>query len=53
MNYLLDTSPYIWLIDNDPRLSVTAKAVIEDSNNQIYLSVISFWEIVEIILINF
>ena len=46
MNYLLDTSPYIWLIDNNPRLSVTAKANIEDSDNQIYLSVVSFWEIV-------
>ncbi len=46
MNYLLDTSPYIWLIDNDPRLSATAKAIIEDSNNQIYISVVSFWEIV-------
>ena len=46
MKYLLDTSPYIWLIDNDNRLSATAKSIIEDSDNQIYLSVVSFWEIV-------
>ena len=37
MKYLLDTSPYIWLIDNDARLSATAKSIIEDSDNQIYL----------------
>lgn len=46
MNYLLDTSPYIWLIDNDARLSAMARSVIEDGDSQIYLSVVSFWEIV-------
>ena len=28
MKYLLDTSPYIWLIDNDNRLSATAKSIL-------------------------
>ncbi len=45
-NELSADSPYIWLIDNDARLSATAKAIIEDSDNQIYLSIVSFWEIV-------
>lgn len=46
MNCLLDTSPYIWLIDNNARLSERAKSVIEDSENKLYLSTVSFWEIV-------
>ena len=46
MNCLLDTSPYIWLIDNDARLSEKAKSVIEDNENKLYLSAVSFWEIV-------
>ena len=44
MNYLLDTHTFLWFINDDASLSSTAKALIEDSENTIYLSVASVWE---------
>ena len=44
MNYLLDTHTFIWFIEDDASLSPTAKALIEDGNNVIYLSLASIWE---------
>lgn len=44
MNYLLDTHTFLWFINDDASLSSTAKALIEDPENTIYLSVASIWE---------
>jgi len=44
MNYLLDTHTFLWFINDDESLSSTAKALIEDPENTIYLSVASIWE---------
>ena len=44
MNYLLDTHTFLWFINDDASLSSTAKALIEDPENTIYLSVASVWE---------
>jgi len=44
MNYLLDTHTFLWFINDDTSLSSTAKALIEDPENTIYLSVASIWE---------
>ena len=44
MNYLLDTHTFLWFINDDVSLSSAAKALIEDSENTIYLSVASIWE---------
>jgi PIN domain nuclease of toxin-antitoxin system len=44
MNLLLDTHTFLWFIDDDPKLSPTARALIEDANNRVYLSVASLWE---------
>lgn len=44
MNYLLDTHTFLWFINDDESLSSTAKALIEDPENAIYLSVASIWE---------
>jgi len=41
---LLDTHTFFWFIEDNPRLSATAKAVIEDGTNEILLSVASLWE---------
>jgi PIN domain nuclease of toxin-antitoxin system len=43
--YLLDTHTYLWWLTDDQRLSQTAKAVITNPNNLIYISVISAWEV--------
>ena len=45
MNILLDSHILIWALSNDPRLSDKAKRYIMDSENCIYYSVISVWEL--------
>jgi PIN domain nuclease of toxin-antitoxin system len=42
---LLDTHALIWALEASPRLSTTAREVIEDSSNTILVSVVSAWEI--------
>jgi len=46
VRYLLDTHTFIWFCVNDKRLSLTAREIIKDSKNCIFLSVISVWEII-------
>ena len=44
MKLLLDTHTFIWM-DSDPgRLSVTAAAALRDPANEVWLSVVSVWE---------
>jgi len=45
LNPLLDTHSLIWYALDDPRLSVTARALIKDPGNGILVSPASFWEI--------
>lgn len=45
MRLLLDTHTFLWWIDNDPHLSTQARALISDSNNELYFSAASGWEI--------
>jgi PIN domain nuclease of toxin-antitoxin system len=42
---LLDTHALIWAIEDSPRLSRTARAVIEDGANVVLASATSGWEI--------
>lgn len=44
MKYLLDTHTFLWFINDDEALSTTAKALIEDPENSVYLSIASVWE---------
>ena len=46
MKYLLDTSTFIWFADGDNQLSNIGRERIEDSENTIFVSIISLWEIV-------
>ena len=41
---LLDTCTFIWLALDDPKLSENARRFFKDPNNEIYLSVVSAWE---------
>jgi PIN domain nuclease of toxin-antitoxin system len=42
---LLDTHTFLWFCQDDPALSATAKALIEDPANRKLVSVASCWEI--------
>lgn len=45
MRYLLDTHTFIWFTEGNRLLDSTARSLIEDTNNQIYISMASLWEI--------
>jgi PIN domain nuclease of toxin-antitoxin system len=45
MRVLLDTHTFLWWIADDPQLSTTARQVIENADNTLYLSAASGWEI--------
>ena len=45
MNILLDTHIALWAITDDPKLSITARNTLLDSNTRLYVSVASLWEI--------
>lgn len=44
MRILLDTHIFLWYISADTRLSIDKRDGIRDSNNEVYLSVVSVWE---------
>lgn len=44
MKLLLDTHIFLWFISGDSRLSTDVRDIICDSDNEIYLSVVSVWE---------
>ena len=43
--YLLDTHTAIWFFNGDKALSETAKAIILDTSNRKYMSIVSVWEL--------
>jgi PIN domain nuclease of toxin-antitoxin system len=45
MNLLLDTHVLLWWLDDNPSLSIDAKAAISDSNNLVFISAAVIWEI--------
>jgi PIN domain nuclease of toxin-antitoxin system len=45
MTLLLDTHVFLWFINRDARLPAKMRDAIRDTNNQAYLSVVSFWEV--------
>lgn len=44
MRILLDTHTFIWFIDGNPRLSRSARQLIEDLNTIRLISIASLWE---------
>lgn len=46
MKILLDTCTFLWIIRGDTELSDTARKIFSEPENEIFLSVISNWEIV-------
>ena len=45
MNLLLDTHIAIWAVEDNPRLSARARALIEDPSAVLFVGVVSLWEI--------
>jgi PIN domain nuclease of toxin-antitoxin system len=45
MKYLLDTNALLWAMEKNPTLTKKASSAIADSNNDIYVSIVSLWEI--------
>src|SRR6476646_4631450 len=44
MKVILDTHSFLYFIDGSPNLSSRARAVIEDLNNEKFISKASLWE---------
>ena len=44
MKYLLDTHTLLWAMVDDKRLPKKVKDIINNFDNDIYVSVVSFWE---------
>ena len=42
---LLDTCTFLWLVSDDPRLPLRARAACRAPSNAVYLSALSVWEI--------
>jgi PIN domain nuclease of toxin-antitoxin system len=45
MNYLLDTSTFIWALSQKEKLSKEVTDTLEDTQNIICVSAVTFWEI--------
>ena len=45
MNLLLDTHALLWFLTDSPSLSKTARELIEDAGNAVFVSPASYWEI--------
>ena len=45
MRLLLDTHAFLWYITNNPKLPQNAFDAIRDKSNEVYLSVVSVWEV--------
>lgn len=45
MQILLDTHAMLWFINGDKHLSANVREIIEDTQNQCFVSIASLWEI--------
>jgi PIN domain nuclease of toxin-antitoxin system len=45
MRILLDTCEFLWLVAGDARLPAPVASAVRDPRNEVFLSVVSFWEI--------
>jgi PIN domain nuclease of toxin-antitoxin system len=45
MRVLVDTCTFLWMADDAPELSTSARTVVTDPDNEVYLSAASVWEI--------
>jgi PIN domain nuclease of toxin-antitoxin system len=43
-NLLIDTQSFIWFVENDPKLPVSIRNVMEGDQNNLFISIASLWE---------
>ena len=46
MRYLLDTNIFLWWLHDDKRLGKEMRKILADRSNLIFVSAVSFWEII-------
>lgn len=46
MKLLLDTCTFLWILKDDASLSENAKTLFSEASNEVFLSSVSFWEII-------
>ncbi len=44
MKLLLDTSTFLWIVNDVPELSTHARELFVDPRNEVYLTSVSAWE---------
>jgi PIN domain nuclease of toxin-antitoxin system len=44
-DYLLDTQAFIWFVENNPKLPVKTKNLLEHKDSNLFVSIASLWEI--------
>ncbi len=45
MKILLDTHTFLWYVEDSPQISAAALEIINDGDNEIFISITSAWEI--------
>ena len=45
MKYIIDTHTFLWFSEGSTQLSIQSRKIIEDTNNEIFVSIASLWEI--------
>jgi PIN domain nuclease of toxin-antitoxin system len=45
MKLLLDTSIFLWYVSGDKKLKPRQKSAIQNPKNEVYVSVVSIWEV--------
>jgi PIN domain nuclease of toxin-antitoxin system len=45
-NLLIDTQSFIWFVENDSKLPVSIRNIMEDEQYNLFISIASLWEIV-------
>jgi PIN domain nuclease of toxin-antitoxin system len=45
MNFLIDTHTFLWSITEPERLGPKGRGILEETDNRIWISVVSYWEI--------
>ena len=46
MKYLIDTNILIWCVEGNEKLPKKIRRLLEDKNNEYYISIVTVWEIV-------